>query len=66
MAQWHSWVVKKTEQEEKRKEEGKVDHMRENNAEWAEKKLPLNKAFLNFLYQVSGCRYKMKLINLEY
>ena len=25
-----------------------MDHVREDNAEWAEKKLPLNEAFFNF------------------
>jgi hypothetical protein len=48
-------------QEGKRREEGKMDHAREDNAEWAEKKLPLNEAFLDFLYQVSGCRYRVIL-----
>ena len=40
--------------------------MKENDAKWAKKKLPLDEAFLNFLYQMSGCRYKMKLVNLGY
>ena len=48
-------------QEGKRREEGKTDHAREDDAEWAEKKLPLDEAFLDFLYQVSGCRYRVIL-----
>ena len=53
---------RKPRQEGKREgKREKTDHAREDDAEWAEKKLPLDEAFLVFLYQVSGCRYRVIL-----
>ena len=48
MAAWLNHQRKPNREKEKEGKREKMDHVREDDAEWAEKKLPLDGAFFDF------------------